>query len=69
MRDHHVRRDGACDVQERAQLASRPRPSLREHPHRSLRQQGKLDDDDRHGRESVQSNSFLDLFSSLKMKI
>ena len=44
MRDHHVRRDGACDVQERAQLASRPRPSLREHPHRPLRQQGKLND-------------------------
>lgn len=41
VRYHHVRRDVQDHVQERPQLAPRPRARLREHPHRSLRQQGR----------------------------
>jgi hypothetical protein len=38
--DHHVRRDGEADVQERADMASRSVPGLREHSDRAVREQG-----------------------------
>jgi hypothetical protein len=38
---HHVRCHLQNHVQERPQLAPRPREGLREHPHRSLRKQGR----------------------------
>ena len=41
MRGDNVRRDGASDVQERAELASRSGASLREYSHRPLRKQGR----------------------------
>ena len=40
MRDHHVRRDGSADVQERADMASRPVPGVREYSDRAVREQG-----------------------------
>lgn len=46
---HHVRRHLSGHLQERAQLASRLGPRLREHSHRPLRQQG------RHQRQKSQS--------------
>lgn len=37
---HYVRRDLSCYLQERTELAPRPRPSVRQYTHRALRQQG-----------------------------
>ena len=40
LRDHHVRRDCAHDIQERAQLAQGHCEGVRDDPHRALREQG-----------------------------
>ena len=58
MCDPDVRRHIASHVQERAQLAPRSGPRLREHPHRALRQQG--------GHQGPQSQGQVDCLSQEK---